>query len=153
MGVFKVPRISLTDRNTITPAEGEIFFETTNRLFYGGDNTTVGGFPIGLSTTPAVSATFADTTVSLGIIPSGYRIINVIVVVSTVFDDLTAQLSVGTALLPTVLVSMSDIDPFTVGQYSIPVDYTAAGATEIIMALTPNASTQGAFFAYMEVGT
>lgn len=152
MGVFKAPRITETDRLTIVPAASEVFYNSDDKLFYGGDGSTVGGFPIGLNATPAVSAAYTDPSVLVGTIPSGYRIVNVVVVVATTFDDPTAQIDIGTVLLPSVLVVPGDVDLTIAGQYSIPTDFLAATSTEIYMTLTSNASVQGSVFAYLEVG-
>lgn len=152
MGILKAPRVTTTDRLTIVPASSEIMFDTDLGLYFGGNSSTVGGFPIGLNATPAVSAAYTDPSVLVGTIPSGYRIVNVVVVVSVTFDDPTAQIDIGTVLLPSVLVVPGDVDLTIAGQYSIPTDFLAATSTEIYMTLTSNASVQGSVFAYLEVG-
>jgi hypothetical protein len=50
MAIFKVPRITTTQRSTLILEVGEIVYDTDQNNFYGGDNETVGGFLIGQST-------------------------------------------------------------------------------------------------------
>ncbi len=47
MAVLKVPRITSTQRSTLLLTEGEIVFDTDEKIFYGGNGTLVGGFPVG----------------------------------------------------------------------------------------------------------
>lgn len=47
MGILKIPRITTTDRLTITPDEGELLYDTTNGKIYKGNNSTVGGVEVG----------------------------------------------------------------------------------------------------------
>ena len=37
MGILKIPRITTTDRLTITPELGELLYDTTNNKIYKGD--------------------------------------------------------------------------------------------------------------------
>ena len=53
MAVLKVPRITATQRSTLLLTEGEIVFDTDEKIFYGGNGTLVGGFPIGSGVTGA----------------------------------------------------------------------------------------------------
>lgn len=47
MAVFKAPRITSSQRATLTLEASEIVYDTDLNSFYGGNGTTVGGFPIG----------------------------------------------------------------------------------------------------------
>lgn len=47
MAIFRAPRLTTTQRATLTLASSEIVYDTDQKTFYGGDNLTVGGFPIG----------------------------------------------------------------------------------------------------------
>ena len=51
MGILKIPRITTAQRTTtgggITPAEGELLFDTDNKKIYKGDGLTLGGVEVG----------------------------------------------------------------------------------------------------------
>jgi len=47
MGQFLAPTLTSTSRSTITLNASELVYDTTLNRFFGGDGTTVGGFPIG----------------------------------------------------------------------------------------------------------
>lgn len=47
MGIFKVPRIERSNRLGIVLDESEVVFDTTEKIYYGGDGATLGGFPLG----------------------------------------------------------------------------------------------------------
>lgn len=47
MAIFRVPRITTVQRNALVLQEAEIVYDTDNQTFYGGDNVSAGGFPIG----------------------------------------------------------------------------------------------------------
>jgi hypothetical protein len=47
MAVFKAPKISQSQRQTLVLDISEIVFDTTENRFYGGDGATPGGFQIG----------------------------------------------------------------------------------------------------------
>lgn len=47
MAIFRAPRLTTTQRATLTLLASEIVYDIDQKLFYGGDNVTVGGFPIG----------------------------------------------------------------------------------------------------------
>lgn len=47
MAIFKVPRITTSQRQGIILQLGEIVFDTDQEIFYGGDDVTQGGFAIG----------------------------------------------------------------------------------------------------------
>lgn len=47
MGILKIPRITTTDRLTITPEEGELLYDTTNKKIYKGNGSTAGGIEVG----------------------------------------------------------------------------------------------------------
>lgn len=49
MAVFKVPRISTANRLQIVLQKAELVFDTDNNTYYGGDDITLGGIPIGSS--------------------------------------------------------------------------------------------------------
>jgi hypothetical protein len=61
MGVFKLPRITTTDRLTITPALGELLYDTDTDAVYKGDGVTVGGVLIGIGGGGVQSVTGLDT--------------------------------------------------------------------------------------------
>ena len=48
MGVLIIPIATTAQRMSITPAVGELIYDTTMKLFFGGDGITVGGEPVGL---------------------------------------------------------------------------------------------------------
>ena len=50
MAIFKVPRISTSDRTGLLLQVGEVVYDTDSNVFYGGDGTTLGGFLIGSNT-------------------------------------------------------------------------------------------------------
>lgn len=47
MAVFKAPRISSSQRATLTLEASEIVYDTDLNSFYGGNGIDLGGFPIG----------------------------------------------------------------------------------------------------------
>lgn len=47
MAILKVPKITTTQRLGLTLQEAEVVYDTDLKLYFGGDNITVGGFPIG----------------------------------------------------------------------------------------------------------
>lgn len=47
MAIFKSPRITSLQRAALVLEASEIVFDTDLSTFYGGDGTTLGGFPIG----------------------------------------------------------------------------------------------------------
>lgn len=49
MAIFRVPRITTIQRSTLLLDVGEIVYDTDQKVFYGGDSVTVGGFLIGQS--------------------------------------------------------------------------------------------------------
>lgn len=47
MAVLKVPKITTTQRQSLILEISEIVFDLNENIFYGGDDVTIGGFPIG----------------------------------------------------------------------------------------------------------
>lgn len=47
MAIFKAPRITTYQRSSLVLQEAELVYDTNQKTFYGGDNTTPGGFLIG----------------------------------------------------------------------------------------------------------
>lgn len=47
MAIFKVPRITTQQRQGVILQVGEIVYDTDQEVFYGGDDSTMGGFLIG----------------------------------------------------------------------------------------------------------
>ena len=47
MGVFKVPRATTAQRMAIVLEKAEIVYDTDLDIYFGGDGSTIGGFPIG----------------------------------------------------------------------------------------------------------
>jgi hypothetical protein len=47
MAIFKSPRITTQQRNSLVLQEAELVYDVDNKTFYGGDNVTPGGFLIG----------------------------------------------------------------------------------------------------------
>lgn len=47
MAIFKVPRITTSQRQNLILQIGEIVYDTDQDIFYGGDDETLGGFTIG----------------------------------------------------------------------------------------------------------
>lgn len=47
MAIFKAPRITTAQRMGLTLEESEIVYDTQQKIFYGGNGLTLGGFPIG----------------------------------------------------------------------------------------------------------
>ena len=61
MSQWIVPKVTTTERMTITPAEGEILFDETENKYYGGNGSTVGGIEISSDET---NVSIDGTTVS-----------------------------------------------------------------------------------------
>lgn len=47
MAVFKAPRITTPQRSIIVLEKSELVYDTDSNLFYGGNGSDLGGFPIG----------------------------------------------------------------------------------------------------------
>ena len=47
MAILKVPKITTAQRLGLTLQEAEVVYDTELKIYFGGDNITVGGFPIG----------------------------------------------------------------------------------------------------------
>lgn len=52
MAIFKVPKITTEQRLGIIFQEAEVVYDQDLKRYFGGDNLTVGGFPIGQGTEP-----------------------------------------------------------------------------------------------------
>jgi hypothetical protein len=52
MAIFKCPRITTEQRINLVITEAEIVFDVNLKRYYGGDNSTQGGFPIGAGAEP-----------------------------------------------------------------------------------------------------
>lgn len=55
MGIFKVPRITTAERVLLVLEDAELVYDTTNKVYYGGDGATQGGYPIGSGVSKIVS--------------------------------------------------------------------------------------------------
>lgn len=49
MAIFKTPRATTSQRISLTLEAGEIVYDSNQKVFYGGNGTTLGGFPLGES--------------------------------------------------------------------------------------------------------
>jgi hypothetical protein len=47
MAILKVPKITTAQRLGLTLQEAEVVYDTELKIYFGGDNITAGGFPIG----------------------------------------------------------------------------------------------------------
>lgn len=47
MAVFKAPKITTIQRESLILDVSEVVFDLEENIFYGGDGVTIGGFPIG----------------------------------------------------------------------------------------------------------
>jgi hypothetical protein len=47
MAVFKVPKITTSQREQLILASAEIVYDTTEGIYYGGNDNLQGGFPLG----------------------------------------------------------------------------------------------------------
>lgn len=47
MAIFRTPKISSVDRQTLVLSQSELVYDTTESSFYGGDGSTPGGFKVG----------------------------------------------------------------------------------------------------------
>lgn len=64
MAIFKAPRITTGQRMGLTLQESEIVYDIEQKIFYGGNGTSLGGFPIG-SGVGATTETFVLTQTDL----------------------------------------------------------------------------------------
>lgn len=55
MGVLKTPKITTTQRLSLTLDVSELVFDTDLNKFYGGDGVTVGGFLVGQGVESAIA--------------------------------------------------------------------------------------------------
>ena len=46
MAIFKVPRITQTQRTNLILEQAEVVFDTDLKIYFGGDGTTTGGVPL-----------------------------------------------------------------------------------------------------------
>ena len=47
MAIFKAPKITTIQRNSLVLEGSEVVYDVDQKAFYGGDGNTSGGFPIG----------------------------------------------------------------------------------------------------------
>jgi len=47
MAMFKAPKVTTAQRNTLTLEVSELVYDVDQKAFYGGDGTTLGGFLVG----------------------------------------------------------------------------------------------------------
>jgi hypothetical protein len=47
MAIFKAPKITTSQRLSLVLDTSELVYDTDQKIFYGGDGATTGGFPIG----------------------------------------------------------------------------------------------------------
>lgn len=47
MAIFKAPKITTVQRNTLVLEGSEVVYDVDQKAFYGGDGSSTGGFPIG----------------------------------------------------------------------------------------------------------
>jgi hypothetical protein len=47
MAIFKAPKVTTTQRSTLTLEVSELVYDIDQKAFYGGDGSTLGGFLIG----------------------------------------------------------------------------------------------------------
>jgi hypothetical protein len=47
MAIFKAPRITTSQRLQLTFGESELIYDVDAKKFFGGDGSSVGGFPLG----------------------------------------------------------------------------------------------------------
>lgn len=52
MAIFKAPRISTTQRMSLILQSSEIVFDTDLNMFFGGNDSQLGGFPMGRGAEP-----------------------------------------------------------------------------------------------------
>lgn len=52
MAIFRCPKITTAQRSELVLSEAEIVFDTDLKLYFGGDNDRVGGFPLGDGSQP-----------------------------------------------------------------------------------------------------
>ena len=71
--------------------------------------------------------------------------------VSTPFDDPTATLEVGITGLPGEVMPSNQNDPTNVATYITNLPYLVLADTNLILTLTPNASTQGAGYVLAKI--
>lgn len=62
MAVFKAPKITTTQRESLVLAVSEVVFDLNENKFYGGDGVTLGGFPIGQGVPSTVAPQIVNLT-------------------------------------------------------------------------------------------
>lgn len=75
MSIFKLPRLTTTQRIAITPELAELIYDTTDNTVYRGDGATAGGLPLGAGSpsfihTQASAATTWTVNHNLGFRPA-----------------------------------------------------------------------------------
>jgi hypothetical protein len=60
MAVFKVPKISSFQRETLMLSSAEIVYDTDNGVYYGGNDVVMGGFPLGTGGASSVETFILD---------------------------------------------------------------------------------------------
>jgi hypothetical protein len=61
MAIFKTPRATTSQRSSLLLEAGEIVYDTDQKVFYGGNGITLGGFPLGASISGGIPETFTLT--------------------------------------------------------------------------------------------
>lgn len=62
MAIFKAPRTTTAQRMGLTLEESEIVYDINQKIFYGGNGITPGGFPIGSGVGANVETFVLDAT-------------------------------------------------------------------------------------------
>lgn len=62
MAIFKAPRTTTVQRMGLTLEESEIVYDIDQKIFYGGNGTTLGGFPVGSGVGANVETFVLDAT-------------------------------------------------------------------------------------------
>lgn len=84
MAIFKVPKITTAQRLLLVLDDAEVVFDTNTKVYFGGDGSTYGGFPIGQGAATqteifTLTATdIANKYVALATNPSSVNIVSVL---------------------------------------------------------------------------
>ncbi len=156
MSIWKVPYLTTAQRLTLTPQASEILFDTTLAKPFFGDGVTLGGVPFGGGSGNVESPVLAFNDLSpiiLTTLQANDKILKAIVWITEAFDGSGASVTVGTDADNDLIVADSNIDVTQVGSYEVMPLFTATGATEIKVFLTPGTlATTGGVFISLELG-
>jgi hypothetical protein len=120
------------------------------------DKTIIYGTPTGISITTMENQNsaldvggivkefdYTDSVISLGYVPKGLSVSNVVVEILEIFDDILSIITIGDSIDQSVLMDASSNDATNLGTYSLGSNYSFNDDTEIFVYINSGSSIQG----------